>query len=90
MLAVGCVVGWLLIGLVAGTVIRPRHPGPCSLGLRTTILLGITGSLLGAGAAYIAGYGISPTHAACWIMSVIGAVALVSVPAFTDRAWRTV
>jgi len=58
--------------------------------LRTTILLGMTGSLLGAGAAYIVGYGISPTHGACWIMSVIGAVALVSVPAFTDRGWRTV
>ncbi len=90
MLALSCVVGWLLIGLGAGTIVRPRHRGPHSLGLRTTILLGIMGSLLGAGAAYIVGYGISPNHAACWIMSVIGAVALVSVPAFTDRAWRTV
>lgn len=89
MFALGCVVGLLLIGLVAGTVIRPRHPGPYSLGFLTTILLGITGSLLGAGAAYIVGYGISPTHAATWIMSVIGAVAVVSVPAFTDRAWNT-
>jgi len=90
MLTLGCVVGWLVIGLVAGTVIRPRHPGPYSLGWSTTILLGITGSLLGAGAAYIVGYGISPTQGASWIMSVIGAVALVSVPAFTGRAWSTV
>jgi uncharacterized membrane protein YeaQ/YmgE (transglycosylase-associated protein family) len=89
MLALGCVVCLLMIGLVAGTVIRPRHPGPYSLGRLTTILLGITGSLLGAGAAYIVGFGISPTHAASWIMSVIGAVALVSVPAFTDRGWST-
>jgi len=89
MLTLGCVVGWLLIGLVAGTVIRPRHPGPYSLGWSTTILLGMAGSLLGAGAAYIVGHGISPPQWASWIVSVIGAVAVLSVPAFTGRVWNT-
>lgn len=90
MLTLGCVVGWLLIGLVAGTIIRPRHPGPDSLGRMATILLGITGSVLGGGAAYILGYDIAPTVGAVWIMSIIGAIALVSVPAFAGRAWSTV
>lgn len=90
MLTLTCVVGWVLIGVVTGTLIRPRHPGPDSLGWMATLLLGITGSLLGGGAAYILGYDISPTQGAGWIMSIIGAVALVSVPAFTGRAWSTV
>lgn len=90
MLTLTCVVGWVLIGLVAGTIIRPRRPGPDSLGWMATILVGISGSLLGVGAPYILGYDILPTLGAGWIMSIIGAIALVSVPAFIGRAWSTV
>jgi uncharacterized membrane protein YeaQ/YmgE (transglycosylase-associated protein family) len=90
MLALTCVTGWVLIGLVAGTIIRPRHRGPDSPGLRTTILLGITGALLGGAASYIIGDDISPTQGAGWLLPIIGAIALPSIPAFTGRVWSTV
>src|SRR3954471_5293982 len=81
MLTLGCVAGWVLIGLVAGTMIRPRHPGADSPGLRTTILLGITGSLLGGVASYIIGDEISPTRGAGWLLPIIGAITLPSISA---------
>jgi uncharacterized membrane protein YeaQ/YmgE (transglycosylase-associated protein family) len=83
-------VGWLLIGIVAGAIASPRHPGPDSLGGIGTVVIGIAGSLLGGGGAYLLGYGVSPTQAAGWIMSTIGAIAFVSVPAFLGRDRRRV
>ena len=83
-------VGWMLIGIVVGTIACPRHPGPYSMGWMGTVLVGITGSLLGGGGTYLLGYGVSPTQGAGWIMSTIGAIAFVSVPAFMGRDRRGV
>ena len=82
-------VGWIVIGVVAGTIARPRHPGPESPWWTGTILLGIGGSLLGGVAVYILGYDISPTQAGGWIMSIFGTVVLLSVGAFDGRARST-
>jgi len=90
MLTLACVAGWVVIGLVAGTMIRPRHPGAYSPGLPTSVLLGITGALLGGGASCIIGYEISPTQGAGWFLPIIGAITLPSIPAFTGRVWSTV
>jgi len=83
-------VGWMLIGIVAGVIGSPHHPGPDSMGRIGTMLLGITGSLLGGGGTYLLGYGVTPTQAAGWIMSTIGALVFVSVPAFMGRDRRSV
>jgi uncharacterized membrane protein YeaQ/YmgE (transglycosylase-associated protein family) len=82
--------GWVLIGTVVGAIASPRHPGSESLGWMGTILVGITGSLVGGGGTYLLGYGVAPTQAAGWIMSTIGAIVFISVPAFLGRDRRAV
>ncbi len=82
--------GWLSIGAAVGTIARPRYPGSDSLGSIGTILAGIAGSLIGGGGTYLLGYGVAPTQAAGWIMSTIGAIIFVSVPAFMGRDRRAV
>jgi uncharacterized membrane protein YeaQ/YmgE (transglycosylase-associated protein family) len=84
------IVGWILFGLVAGAVARMLHPGPDALGWMGTILLGITGSLLGGGVAYLLGYATSPSQGAGWILSIVGALALLTVAGYTRRVQRTV
>ena len=83
------VVGWVLFGLVAGAVARMLHPGFDPMGYVGTIMLGITGSLLGGGVAYLLGYANSPTQGAGWIMSIIGAVALLFLGGFLRRSRGT-
>ena len=82
-------VGWTLIGVVAGAIARPRHPGTDTPGWMGTIPLGIGGSLLGGVVACILGYDISPTQGGGWITSIFGAIALLSVGAFDGRARST-
>jgi uncharacterized membrane protein YeaQ/YmgE (transglycosylase-associated protein family) len=82
--------GWVLIGIVAGSIASPRHPGADSMGWMGSILVGITGSLVCGGGTYLLGYGVAPTQAAGWIMSTIGAIVFVSVPAFMGRDRRGV
>jgi uncharacterized membrane protein YeaQ/YmgE (transglycosylase-associated protein family) len=89
MLALACVAGWVPIGLVAGTMIRPRR-GPDLPGLLATIILGITGALLGGAASYIIGDDIAPARGAGWLLPIIGAITLPSILAFTGRVRSTV
>jgi uncharacterized membrane protein YeaQ/YmgE (transglycosylase-associated protein family) len=77
--------GWILIGIVVGSIACPRYPGPHSMGWMGIVLVGVTGSLLGGGATYLLGYGVSPSQVAGWIMSIVGAIAFVSVPTFKGR-----
>ena len=84
------IVGWVLFGLVAGFIARLIHPGSDAMGWMATIVLGIAGSLLGGGAAYLLGYGTSPTQGSGWILSIVGAVALLAIGAFAGRGRRTV
>ena len=53
-------IGWMLFGLIAGAVARFLHPGYDRMGMVGTIILGILGSLLGGGIAYMLRLGISP------------------------------
>jgi len=80
------VIGWILFGLVAGIIARALHPGNDSLGVLGTILLGVTGSLLGGGLAYVLRLGTSPYEPAGWIFSVIGAIILLAMGFFGTRA----
>jgi uncharacterized membrane protein YeaQ/YmgE (transglycosylase-associated protein family) len=71
------IIGWMLFGLVAGAIARFLHPGYDRMGMAGTIVLGILGSLLGGGAAYLLRLGTSPYEPAGWIMSILGAIILL-------------
>jgi uncharacterized membrane protein YeaQ/YmgE (transglycosylase-associated protein family) len=83
------VVGWVLFGLVAGAIARAIHPGFDPMGYVGTIVLGITGSLLGGGIAYALGYAASPSEGSGWLLSILGAVVLLSVVGYLRRSPRT-
>src|SRR4051794_25173302 len=76
---VSSVIGWILFGLVAGLIARMLHPGNDAMGWVSTILLGIVGSLVGGGIAWMLHLGTSPYEPAHWIMSIIGAIVLLSL-----------
>jgi uncharacterized membrane protein YeaQ/YmgE (transglycosylase-associated protein family) len=71
------VLGWVVFGLVAGAIARFLHPGYDRMGMGGTIILGILGSLLGGGLAYLLRMGTAPYQPAGWIMSIVGAILLL-------------
>ncbi len=54
---IGMIISWAVFGLVAGAIARLLHPGRDPMGWFGTMLLGILGSFLGGGAAYLLGFG---------------------------------
>src|SRR5213594_1618847 len=81
----GTIFVWLAFGLVVGLIARFLHPGPDHMGLLTTIILGVLGSLLGGAIAYVLRLGTSPFHPAGLILSVIGAILLLVLGFFAPR-----
>jgi len=79
------IIGWMLFGLVAGAIARMLHPGNEGMGWGGTIILGITGSLLGGGIAYLFRLGTSPYEPAGWIFSIVGAIILLAMGFFGTR-----
>jgi len=79
------ILGWLLIGLVAGLLGRFLVPGPDPMGLVATTLLGLAGSLLG-GLLYNLATGTPDLLAPAGLIgSTIGAVLLVLATRATAR-----
>lgn len=74
---IGSLIGWVILGLVAGFLARMLHPGNDSMGIGATIVLGILGSLLGGGIAYLLKLGTSPFEPGGWILATIGAIILL-------------
>jgi uncharacterized membrane protein YeaQ/YmgE (transglycosylase-associated protein family) len=70
-------IGWMLFGLIAGAIARFLHPGYDRMGMAGTVMLGVLGSLVGGGLAYVLRLGISPYQPGGWIMSVLGAILLL-------------
>lgn len=83
------IIGWVLFGLVAGAIARFLHPGFDRMGMGGTILLGIVGSLLGGGIAYMLHLGVSPYQPGGWIMSIIGAIILLALGVFGTQTRTT-
>jgi uncharacterized membrane protein YeaQ/YmgE (transglycosylase-associated protein family) len=70
------VIGWILFGLVVGIVAKFLTPGRDPGGFILTILLGIAGAILGGYLGRALGlYG--PNQTAGFLMSVLGAIALL-------------
>lgn len=70
---------WALFGLVVGAIARAVYPGRQPMGLGTTIMLGITGSLLGGVMSWVVSS--TPNRAlfegSGWMMSIVGALIVV-------------
>lgn len=86
---IGAVIGWVVFGLVAGAIARLLHPGPDAMGMGGTIMLGVAGSLVGGGIAYLLKLATTPYSPAGWIFSIIGAIILLSFGFFTGRSRST-
>ncbi len=78
-------IGWVLFGLIAGAAARFLYPTYDRLSVSGTIFLGILGSLVGGALAYLLRLGLTPYQPGGWIMSVIGAVVLLSMGIFATQ-----
>jgi uncharacterized membrane protein YeaQ/YmgE (transglycosylase-associated protein family) len=79
------IIGWILFGLIAGAIARMLYPGYERIGWGGTIVLGIVGSLVGGGLAYLLRLGTSPYQPGGWIMSIIGALIVLWMGFFGTR-----
>jgi uncharacterized membrane protein YeaQ/YmgE (transglycosylase-associated protein family) len=70
------VVGWIIFGLIVGAVAKLLMPGRDPGGFIITMLLGIAGALLGGYLGRALGW-YGPEDAAGFLMSLVGAVALL-------------
>lgn len=77
------VIGFLLVGLLAGFIARALVPGPDPMGWLGTMVLGIVGSLVGGTLAALLFAGTLEISAAGVIGSIIGAIIVLLV-------WRQV
>jgi uncharacterized membrane protein YeaQ/YmgE (transglycosylase-associated protein family) len=82
---IGSIIGWMLFGLIAGAIARLVHPGSEAMSWGMTMVLGVAGSLLGGGVAYLLHLGVNPYEPGGWIMSILGAVVLLVIGAFSTR-----
>lgn len=70
------VLGWIVFGLIVGIIAKLVMPGRDPGGFVVTVLLGIAGAVLGGLLGRLAGL-YEPGDAAGFIMSTLGAVALL-------------
>jgi uncharacterized membrane protein YeaQ/YmgE (transglycosylase-associated protein family) len=76
------IIGWILLGFLAGLIAKALMPGEERGGCIVTTLLGIGGALLGGLVASILGLG-DPIDEffdfSTWAAAIIGAVAILAV-----------
>ena len=74
------IIGWIVLGLIAGIVAKAIFPGADGLGVIMTTLLGIAGALLGGFVAWLFGLG-DPIDEffdlSTWIASIVGAIVIL-------------
>ncbi len=71
---------FLIFGLVVGIIARMIAPGRHQMGLATTTLLGVAGSLMGGLVASLFwGHAVMQVHRAGLIGSVVGALFVLAV-----------
>ena len=86
------IIGWILLGIVAGVIAKALLPGSDPGGFIVTVLIGIVGALLGGFLARALGLGDPIDEffdVSTWLAAIIGAmILLVLYRAVTGR--RTV
>ena len=73
------IIGWIIIGLVAGAIARWIMPGPDPMGWLGTIVLGIVGSLVGGTVLNLLTGGGLELGAAGILGSILGALVVLFV-----------
>jgi uncharacterized membrane protein YeaQ/YmgE (transglycosylase-associated protein family) len=73
------IIGWILIGLIAGAIARWLMPGPDPMGWLGTIVLGIIGSLVGGTLLNLLTGGGLELSAAGILGSILGALVVLWV-----------
>lgn len=68
------IIGWIVIGLIAGAIARWLMPGPDPMGWLGTIVLGIVGSFVGGTILNLVTGGGAELSAAGILGSVLGAL----------------
>ena len=85
------IIGFLLIGLLAGFIARALVPGPDPMGWLGTMVLGIVGSLVGGTLAALLFGGTLEISAAGIVGSIIGSIVVLLIwRAVGSRATTTV
>ncbi|HEY1316781.1 MAG TPA: GlsB/YeaQ/YmgE family stress response membrane protein [Gaiella sp.] len=87
------IIGWIVLGLLAGMLAKAIFPGAQSLGIVLTTLLGIGGALLGGLIAALLGLG-DPIDEffdlSTWVAAVVGALLILwIVSAIGGRGHRS-
>jgi uncharacterized membrane protein YeaQ/YmgE (transglycosylase-associated protein family) len=74
------IIGWILLGLLAGVIAKRIMPGSESIGVILTTLLGIVGALLGGFLAMALGLG-DPIDEffdiSTWVAAIVGALIII-------------
>ena len=84
-MGIGSILSWIVCGLVVGMFARFLVPGPQSMGLMMTTVLGIVGALVG-GFLYslirsesVQPFSLSSQNWYGWIVAILGAILLLWV-----------
>ena len=74
------IIGWIVLGLLAGIIAKAIFPGAEGFGLIMTTLLGIAGALLGGFVAWLVGAG-DPIDEffdiSTWLAAIAGALVIL-------------
>ncbi len=76
------IIGWIVLGLIAGLIAKAIFPGAEGFGLIMTTLLGIAGALLGGFVAWLIGAG-DPVDEffdiSTWLAAIVGALVILFI-----------
>ncbi len=88
-MSIGAIIGWLVIGLIAGALGKLIMPGDDPGVIIVTILLGIVGALVGGFLASLVGLG---SGGIIWtiVVATIGAIILLAIYRAIVGSRRTV
>lgn len=83
------IIGWIVLGLLAGLIARAILPGRQPGGVIVTLVVGVVGALIAGFVAQAIGFG-DPIDEffdlSTWIAAIVGAVALLAIwEAIADR-----
>ena len=73
------VLGWILFGLIVGVLAKLIMPGRDPGGIIITVLLGISGALLGGWLGQVIGLYDSPEEGAGFIMALLGSIVILGI-----------
>lgn len=84
------IIGWVLLGLLAGAIAKALHPGDDPGGALGTMAIGIAGALLGGFIASAVGLGglSGFFDAETWALAIGGAFVLLTGARAVERAGR--